>query len=108
MFSYYGSECLSNKSHFSNKFLSFLQKKTNKKTNKKKKIRVQVMPNRNTFFKRRRTHPGDPTVVHPHGLEWRGHCVGFGLAQSPVCFLPLYLVTMAGLTKRVVVTAERR
>lgn len=47
------------------------------------------MPNRNTFFKRRRTHPGDPTVVHPHGLEWRGHCVGFGLAQESRLLSPL-------------------
>lgn len=48
MFPYYGSECLSNnKSHSSNKF--FLQKQIQKKK-KKKLIRVQVMPNGNTFF----------------------------------------------------------
>lgn len=49
MFSYYGSECLSNKSHFSNKFVFFTKNKQRKLKKKKKKIRVQVMPNRNIF-----------------------------------------------------------
>lgn len=66
------------------------------------------MPNGNIFQNVDAHIPGILSSIHPRGggREEEGHCVGFGLGQSPASLLPLYLVTMAGLTKRVVVTAE--
>lgn len=115
MFPYYGSECLSNnKSHSSNKFY---KNKSKKNKTKKKLIRVQVMPNGNTFFETVDAHPGfcvlPSTLVDPPATSCarvENQCVRLVCPQSPLSPPPPLLPFLFGhhgwTDKCVVVTAE--
>lgn len=117
MFPYYGSECLSNnKSHSSNKFF---YKNKSKKKKEKKLIRVQVMPNGNTFFETIPVRTQGSVFCRAHlwihlrlpALEWRTNVFVWSAPESSVSqpppAPPFFLFGHHGWTdKRVVVTAE--